>query len=435
MNRRRTPRELLTLFLPSILIVLAGFLLAYQFVEPAPPKRITIATGGASGAYYAFGEAYKAILAREGITLEVRQTKGSVENLALLSDAGSGVDIALVQGGVGDAASSPGLMGLGSLYFEPLWVFVRAEGQFEQLADLGHMRLAIGAKGSGTRAVADLLLADNGLAPPKVQIEEISGMPAAEALLAGKVDAAFFVASAASKAVRRLLTAPGVSLLSFRRAAAYTRKHRFLSALTLPEGVLDFAANLPPRDVGLLAPAATLVARENLHPALVDLLMQAAQETHRDGGLFEQPGQFPSSSYLDFPLSDEARRFFKSGPPFLQRFLPFWAATLVDRMLVMLLPLLTLLIPLIKVFPPVYRWRIRSRIYRWYAQLQAIDDAARQPNGPDRADTLAAIDKLEAEVIRVTVPLSYADELYTLRRHIDFVRNQARRPVRYEGHS
>ena len=182
MKRRRTPRELLTLFLPSILIVAAGFAIAYQFVEPAPPKRITIATGGASGAYTAFGEAYKTVLAREGIALEVRQTKGSVENLGLLADTDSGVDVALVQGGVGNAASSPGLMGLGSLYFEPLWVFVRAEGQFEQLADLERMRLAIGAEGSGTRAVANLLLADNDLAPPKVQIEEVSGMAAADAL-------------------------------------------------------------------------------------------------------------------------------------------------------------------------------------------------------------------------------------------------------------
>ncbi|MCP5367005.1 MAG: TAXI family TRAP transporter solute-binding subunit [Hyphomicrobiales bacterium] len=430
--KRNRRRDLYTLFLPAVLLTLAGFVLAYQFVQPAPPGRITIATGGPAGAYYGFGQQYRAFLAAEGVELEVRQTKGSVENLDLLDDPAAGVAAALVQGGTGDPSAHPGLRALASLYFEPLWVFVRAEGPFETLADLRDMRLAVGAVGSGTRVVADQLLAANGLAPPAVRLAEITGMAAVDALVAGKVDAAFFVASAKSEAVARLLTAPGISLLSFRRAGAYTRRHRFLSEVVLPEGVIDLAANLPPRDVTLLAPAATLVVRDDLHPALVNLLMQAAQAAHRDGGLFEAAGQFPSGRFLDFPIHDEARRFLKSGPPFLQRYLPFWAATLIERLLVMLLPLVTLLIPLVRAFPPFYRWRIRSRIYRWYGRLQAIDDAARRPDGPDRAETLAAIDRLEADVMRVTVPLSYADELYSLRRHIDFVRNQARKPVRYD---
>ncbi|MDH3475609.1 MAG: hypothetical protein OEM59_18165, partial [Rhodospirillales bacterium] len=299
---------------------------------------------------------------------------------------------------------------------------------------LAGRRLAIGAEGSGTRAVALQLLADNDLTEPPTRLLPLEGMAAAEALLAGEVDAAFFVASPAAPVVRRLLEADEVRLMSLSRAEAYTRRYHFLSKLVLPEGVIDFERNLPPADVALLAPTANLVAREELHPALIVLLLRAAAEVHGAGGLFEQPGEFPSARFIDFPLSDTARRYFKSGPPLLQRFLPFWAADLIDRLLILLLPLVTLLIPLLRIVPPAYRWRVRSRIYRWYRELQEVDDSLEALGSRDQVGrNLAELDRIESEVKQLTVPLAYADSLYHLRLHIDFVREKLRRAESEDG--
>jgi hypothetical protein len=245
------------------------------------------------------------------------------------------------------------------------------------------------------------------------------------ALKEQRIDAAFFVASPRSSAVRKLLKDEQVTLLSFDRAEAYTRVYRFLSSVKLPEGVLDFEANLPNEDKTLLAATASLVAREDLHPALVDLLLQAASEVHGPGGMFEQPGEFPSTLYLDYPLNSDAKRYFKYGPPFLQRYLPFWAANLIERAKVMLLPFIALLFPLFKIMPPTYRWRVRSRIYRWYRELLALDLAIRPGRSPKQIEEdLADLDRLENEVRKVSIPLSYADELFALRFHIEMVREK-----------
>ncbi len=323
-------RDLIRVGGPAIIVTMLGFVLAYQFVGPAPPKRVVIATGASDGAYFAFAGKYRAILAKEGIELAVRPTAGSVENLALLQDAKNGVDVALVQGGIGTPGSHPGLVSLGSLYFEPLWLFTRLR-ELEDLLPLVGARIAVGPQGSGTRAVALRLLAENGLDKDNVRLMLLGAGAGAAALRAGTVEAVFFVGSAQAPVVRRLLATPGVYLANFRRAEAYARRFRFLSAVSLPEGVLDFAGNVPDREILLLAPAATLVASPGLHPALVQLLMRAATATHRDGGLFERAGEFPSLDFTDFPVSPDARRYIESGPSLLQRFLPFWAADIPVR--------------------------------------------------------------------------------------------------------
>lgn len=410
---------------PAVLISLLGFIAAYQFVDPAPPTHIGIATGGADGAYYLFGQKYRKILERNGIELEVRVTAGSVENLRLLEAESNGVEVAFVQGGTARFSGSGELLALGSLYFEPLWVFHRADAPVDDLAALRGKRLAVGAEGSGTRAVALELLADNGIDETSADMLPISGGNAVAALRGGGADAVFLVASVQSPTVKSLLEDGRFALLSFDRAAAYTRLHRYLSSVTLPRGVIDLAAHVPSRDIVLLAPAASLVASPNLHPALVDLLIQAAAEVHGEGGMFEQRDQFPSPAYVEFPLSPDAKRFYKSGPPFLQRYLPFWAATLIDRMLVMLLPLVALAIPLVRIMPPVFRWRIRSRIYRWYAELLEMDPALSvDANRAELEKNLSRLTRIEAEVSHVEVPLSYADQLYHLRLHIELVREK-----------
>lgn len=423
MARHRSGSPWLAIYGPALLLMLLGFVVAYQFVEPAPPHSLTLATGGVDGAYHLFGQKYREALARQGVTVELRNTAGSVENLALLR-AGE-VDVALVQGGLADPVRDAGLQGLASLYHEPLWVFHRLDDELVDLRDLAGRHVAVGAPGSGTRAVALQLLARNGIDGVTAVLRDFPGAAAAEALRSGVVDAAFFVAAPSSPLVAALLRDPEVQLYGFTRAAAYARQFDFLSQVTLVAGQVDLAAGVPERDVTLIAPTANLVATADFHPALAGLLLQAADQVHGGGDGFSPPGTFPSPQHLDLPLSDAAQRYHASGAPFLQRFLPFWAATLVDRLAVMLVPLLTLLLPLFKILPPTYRWRVRSRIYRWYRDLRTVE--GRIFAGADaetRAWAEAELDRIEHEVAQLSVPLSYADQLFNLRLHIRFVRRE-----------
>lgn len=417
-------KENLKVFGPAIVLTILGFFVAFQFVQPAPPNRIVMATGDKSGAYHLFGKRYQEVLARHGITLVLRNTSGTVENLQLLKKGE--VDIAFVQGGVrAFPPDTTTFTSLASLYYEPVWVFTGMPESPDQLTALRGKRIAVGEVGSGTRAIAMQLLSDNALLEAPTQALTMGGKSAAEALKNGQIDAMLLVTGAQSPLVQTLAGEDGVNLLNFSRAEAYTRHYRFLSQVKLPEGMIDLKENIPQQDTLLLACVANLVAQENFHPALIDLMLQAATQVHGQGGLFEEAGEFPSSQYLNFPLHPEAQRHFEYGPPFLQRYLPFWAATLVDRLKIMLLPLLALLIPLAKLAPALYTWRMRSRIYRWYDELQAINLTLRDDMPLDLVKNhLQELDKLEKEVSRIPVPLSYNDILYNLLLHLDLVRSK-----------
>ena len=292
--------------------------------------------------------------------------------------------------------------------------------------DLAGQRIAVGTEGSGTRALADLLMRENGLGDTVTPVSR-GGQGAVDDLIAGRVDAAFFVTSAQNELIRKLLEHPDVALADFVRAAAYARRFRFLNELELPEGAYDLAGNVPNHRVRLLAPAANLVSHPGLHPAVIDLMLQAASEAHSQGGFFEKRDEFPSARLLSFPLSKEAERYYKHGPPLLQRFLPFWAASLVDRLKVMLLPLLVLLFPLIKVMPPIYTWRMRARVYRWYEEIENAERRLADGEG-DAAALRKELDRIESEVRQVKVPLSFTDQLYHLRAHIELARRAAPGP-------
>jgi len=416
-------KHIVGVFGPAVILILAAFIIAYQFIQPAPPKQIVIASGQPDGAYFKYAQAYARFLDKEGIELIVKPTQGSIENLHLLKNGD--VDLALIQGGVGDSGKASNLRSLGSLYFEPLWLFYRSDLNLTQLDGLKGLRIAAGTAGSGTRALLERLLLDNKFDSSQLNLQALAGEAAADALLEQKIDAAFFVISARSPIIARLMQADEVKLAGFARAEAYARRHPFLSRLSLPQGIIDLRSNRPEEDVSLIAPAATLVAATQLHPAITDLMMQAIEEVHSGGGWLEKPGQFPSDKYVDYPLSKEAKRYFKNGPPFLQRYLPFWAASLVDRLKVMLLPLLVLLIPLMKLMPPIYTWRMRSRIYRWYRELERIDLAhAEDSTGELNDKLLKELDSLDDEVLRIHVPLSFSDQLYLLREHINLVRQR-----------
>ncbi len=422
-------KELLRIYGPMVLLVLVGFVLAYQYIKPAPPNHILMASGEKGGAYDAFARRYRELLAREGITLEIVNTNGSLDNLRLLAEGR--VDMAFVQGGVA-RPGQPGtrLESLGSLYYEPLWVFQRSDLDIDRLTDLKGLRLAIGPEGSGTRALVELLLQENRVPLDGAQWLSLDSGVAARRLHEGSIDVAFFVASPRSERVASLLHDPRVKLVNIQRATAYARRHPFLVELTLPEGAEDLAVNIPSKDIHLLAATSELVIQEDLHPAIIGLMMQVIDKVHRGADWFSGEGDFPSPRHTSFPVAEEAERYFRNGPPFLQRYLPFWAASLLDRTKIMILPLLGLLLPLFKIVPPLYRWRMRARIYRWYEELQEVDRKVLTASDDEKSAYLDKLNALEREVRDVVVPLSFAYQLYHLRLHIDFVRGKLQEPPR-----
>jgi TRAP-type uncharacterized transport system substrate-binding protein len=422
-------RDMALALTPAVLLTIAAFIVAYQFVKPAPPKKIVMASGQDEGGYGYFARRYKEFLARNGVTLELRPSAGAIQNVEHLTDPSSEVDVAFVQGGTAFAANAPNLVSLGSLYYEPLWVFYRG-APIKELAGLRGRRIAVGPFESGTRSLAVQLLAVNDTVLPPTELLPVAGKEAAQQLLEGAIDALFLVAPAESPMVQNLTSAAGVRLLSLERAEAYTRRFPFLNRLVLPHGVFDFAADIPRHDVVLVSPTANLIARDTLHPALAYLLMRAATEIHGGSGTLDRAGDFPRPLDTGFPLSKEATRYYQTGTPFLQRYLPFWAANLVDRLWVMLVPVVAVLVPVFKLVPPAYRWRVRSRIYRWYARLKELElQLEEKPADVKLADMLERLDNIERAVNRIPTPLAYSEELYIFREHIDLVRERVQRAL------
>src|SRR5882672_1333828 len=424
-------------------LILLGVLLlwgAYVMLDPAPPKKVVLATGPEQGDFAEFGKRYQAELKRLGIAVELRETAGAGENLKLLRDGEQRVDLAFVRGGAGDAilavdeqSGGVPVVSLGSLFYEPVWIFyseaaahraLHAE-TLNQLAQLRTLRVNVGPRGSGGANLFAKLLHANRIERESMQLSHLAPTPAVVALLAGEIDALVFVSAPESPLVQMLLQTPGVRLFDFAQAEAYARRFAFLSAQQLPRGIVDLAADIPPDDVRLVATTSTLVTRSTTHPAILQLFVQAAQRIHGGTGWFARAGQFPIGQDAERPLAPEAARYYHNGAPVLQRYLPFWLANLVDRMWVALVSIIAILIPVSRIVPPVYQFRIRSRVFRWYGQLRRIEDAASTGSTPPN-QLIADLDDIESRVERVSVPLSHADELYALRGHIDMVRDRLR---------
>lgn len=425
-------RELLLTFAPFLLLAAGLVYVAYELLDPTPPKRLTLATGQDQGAYAEFGRRYAQILKENGVEVRLRPSAGAAENLALLRKGE--VDVAFIQGGADptlaradpDAEPKDDLVSLGSLFHEPVWIFYRADSAerlaktpaITALGQLAGWRVNIGAPGSGVPALMARLMEVNDLDPGQVTLLQETQTPAVVALLEGRSDAVVFASAPESLIVQMLLRTPGIRLFDFAQAEAYTRRLPFLDAVTLPRGVVDLAKDLPPTDVRLIAPTATLLARKGTHPALIQLLVQAAKEVHGGAGWFQKKGDFPSPRNPERPLSPEAERFYERGPPVLQRYMTFWVANLVDRMWPAILAIVAALLPLSRVLPPLYDFRMRSRVFRWYRQLREVEAAiGKRPND----QLLKELETIETKVAQVTVPLSYAEELYALRAHIRMV--------------
>lgn len=417
---------------PLILLTFIAIATAYWLIRPAPPTTIVIASGPKGSTFQITAEKYRKILARKGITLKILATEGSLDNLKKLTDTTIPVDIGFVQGGLSEGMEIDRLVSLGSLFHEPLFLFYRSNAPVTLLSEFNGKRIAVGPDGSGTHALAMTLLKANNIEPKgSAVLSNAGGEEAAQALISGKIAAAFLMGdSATPPVIRTLLSANGIRLLNFVQADAYARRYPYLSKVDLPMGAFDFGRNVPAQDVFLIAPTVELVARDTLHPALSDLLIETAREVHGGAKLLQRAGEFPAPLEHEYRISADARRYYTSGKSFFYRYLPFWLASLVDRLLVVVVPVVVLLIPGLKLVPALYHWRIRSRINRWYGILISLErDMLAHPLPDERAALLERFDIIEADVNRMKIPLAYAEQIYVLRDHIDFVRDRYDKPA------
>ncbi len=463
---REHARDFIAEYWVVLLVVALAIALGVRYVNPAPPNKFEISTGADEGAFNLYAERYKKVLARDGVELVLRPSTGAAQNLARLLDDKAGVGAGFIQGGLVSDGSAPELVdrlySLGSVYYEPLWIFVRADTRHQvdtgasakstttaaanargkrssssaesasaaklaastRLSELKGQRIAIGRTGGGTRALALRLLTPSGVTETNSTLLPLSGQAAANALLEGTADAAMFLTTLDTPHILVLLATPGIALISLDQVDAITRNFPFLHRLSLPHGSFDLERNLPPTDVQLLAPTVVLAVRSDLHPALVTLLLKAATEVHGHANLLQKDNEFPADRDSELPLSPDAARYYKSGPPFLQKYLPFWAATWIDRMFFILLPILAVLIPVTKFAPMIYSWRIRSKVYHWYGELKFLEGQLR--NNPSEAKLpgyLERLDWIEDQVNRIRLPLAFSNHVYFLREHIELVRN------------
>jgi len=411
----------------SILVVLV--LGIFLFFYLAPPNTITITSGPEGSTFRRTAERYAKILQRNGVTLKILPSEGSGDNIKRLADPSSKVDIGFVQSGVNKGVTTDKLVSLGSISYQLLLVFYRSASNLELLSQLIGKRVAVGEVGSGTHTLSLALLASNGIEPGgPTKLLEMDSDEAANAILKGKVDAVFLMGDSVSTAlIRQLLHTPDIKLFDFTQADAYTRRIPYLNKITLPKGSIDLGKGTPAQDVFLLAPAVELIAQEHLHPALSDLLIEAAREVHSGAGLLRRKGEFPAPIEQEIRISSEASRFYKSGKGFLYRTLPFRFASLVNRILVVFVPMIVLLLPALRLIPAIYRWRFRSRIFRWYRALLMIEQDLITQLAPEKRKALIErLDNIEEAVNRMKVPASFADQFYGLRGHITFVRARLR---------
>ncbi|MGC8520255.1 MAG: TAXI family TRAP transporter solute-binding subunit [Steroidobacteraceae bacterium] len=428
--------------IPILLLGGAAIWLTLHFVSPAPPHTLTMSGGPAGSTFEMAAERFRSLLARNGITLKILPSQGSAQNLERLNRRHSRVDIALVQsgtdvsGGVGAAPAhnqdddGQGLVSLGSMFYQPLTIFYRGP-RLARLSQLRGERIAIGEPGSGTRTLALALLKANGIVPGgPTRLLDLEGAAARDALLAGRVNAIFLTGDSTPPAVMvNMVHAPGVRLFDFTQADAYTRRFPYLHELHIPAGAFDLGENLPHRPITLLGPSVELLAHANLHPALCDLLIQAAQQVYGRATLLHAAHEFPNTSTYTYPLDAEAARFYKTGDKsFTYRYLPFWVASLVNRVLVVLVPMIVVLIPGLRFLPQLYSWRVNSRIHRRYGELMALERESLGPLSPERrAALIDRLHEIERAVILRKMPGSHAEQIYQLREHIQFVRSNLAR--------
>jgi TRAP-type uncharacterized transport system substrate-binding protein len=406
-----------------LLIVIFVSWMSYRFLKPFPPKTLIMATGMESGSYAAFGELYRQALARDGIHVILRPTSGAVENISLLKDNSQAVEAGLVQGTVGGIEESSNLVSLGGLAYTPLWIFYRGKDTYDDLTQLQGKRIVIGPEGSGVRKFSLELLKVAGVTGVPTELLDLPYAEANQALLEGKVDAIMTFGSPDNLLIREMFNAKDIKLMSMSQAEAYTRRFPDLSHIVLPRGVIDPRRRNPPSDVHLLSPTTNLIIRKDLHPALVYLLLKASVEIHSGASWVNKAGEFPILTKQDDPISEQAQRFYKSGGSWLYAYLPFWAATFVERLILILIPMGIIIVPMIGILPWIYTWRNRSKYYPWYRELRKLEKEILENRLIENIEAYEArLDRIEVAVTHIRTSVAFYDELFILKEHINIVR-------------
>lgn len=438
-------RDILASAGPVLLLAIGLLVGAYWWLDPQPPRTVVLATGPAGSAYADFGQRYAQALAREGIRVELLPTSGPASSLQALRDGDA--DVAFVRGGSDPTPDTPedaraqaneGILSLGALFYEPLWLFYRPTAlsgpapqktmappitRLSSLSQLRGLRVNVDQTGSGVPDLVRRLLQANGLAADAIVTSHMAPDAAAQALQAGQIDALVLVTAPESPVVQGLLQQADIALADLPQADALARRFPFLQTVTLPRGMVDLARDLPPENIGLLAATTALLTHEDTHPALRQLFAQTAQKLHGGAGWFNGVRDFPNTRTSELPVSPEGDRAINGTPPFWQRHLPFWASNLLERMWLVIGGLIVLLLPLSRVVPPLYTYRVRQRVFRWYARLRAVE--ARLDEGEaDATELLDELDELDRVASQITVPLAHADELYALRNNIEGARRR-----------
>ncbi|MBI5068137.1 MAG: C4-dicarboxylate ABC transporter substrate-binding protein [Deltaproteobacteria bacterium] len=425
-------RDLLATLLLFALLLGGLAWAAVRLVRPAAPRAITLSTGPEGSAFQRAAERYAKAFAAHGVTLRLRPSNGSLENLQRLADPGSDVELGFVQVGVKLPEAKPDdpgrreLVSLGTIFRQPLYVLTRGKAPPDRLSALAGKRIVVGPEGSGTRVLAARLLKANGIEPGgATSFLDLDDEEVGPALQQGRIDAAFLMSDSASpRVIRALLQLPEVQVLRLAQLDAYLRRFQDLDRVVIPMGAFDLAKNLPPADLDLVGATVEMVSHANLHPAISDLLIETMRQVHARPTLLQRSGEFPAAREHELPLSDDARRYYDSGKRWLYRLLPFWAASLADRFLVALVPLALLTIPVLRTLPGFYRWRIRQRLYRIYGSLLELERDVRTHGPDERAGLLERLDAIEERADQLRLPVSFADQLYVLREHVQLVRRR-----------
>jgi TRAP transporter TAXI family solute receptor len=424
-TRVSLPLEAFKATLPYLIALLFIAIIGYWLIDPAPPKKIVISINKEDGNYQAFARLYEALLKQDGIALEIRESEGPMDSLSELRKEDASVDMAFIPGGVANSESTVGLVSLGSLYYEPLWIFSKEQKKIGLLSSLKGKRIAVGRTGSGTNILSRMVLNAAGVTAQNSTLFEIGEDDAKEALRHNVADVIFISGVPTSPLIQEVAALPKVVLLDLNEAEAYSRQFIFLHHLVLPQGALSLESNIPPRKADLLAPTVTLVARESMHPALVYLVLKVISRVHSGAGMLQHGHEFPSAKDSDFEISSQASHFYESGPPFLDRYLPFWAATFVSRVLIILLPLLALAIPLSRIAPAAYVWLVKSRVHKLYGELRFLEMQLRDSQQPLEISTFRKeLDAIENKVNHLRLPVAFSSHLYELRSHIELVRTK-----------
>lgn len=418
---------------PVAVVVIVILVLLIQHFEPAPPNHLTIATGD-QVEFQELAKDYQEILKDDGVTLEIRSSNGPFDNLYLLENDSAKVDAAFVQDGLGSPKKQPDVVSLGSLYYEPIWIFYRSKKEFTHLSQLEGKKIAIGRAGHSTEVMAKRLLKMSGVDLQATKFVNEDAMASAEDLKKGKIDAAFFIMLPDDPLVKQLALNENLRLMDLAQAEAISRKNASFHHLVLPRGAIDLDGDAPDRDINIVASTATLLVRDDLHPALAFLLLRAAREIHSSPGILEKRDEFPMNKDDAFPLSDDALQFYKSGGPFWQRYLPYWLAAWVDRFLLFVIPFVAFVLPLLRLIPRLYNWRLRTRIYQRYGELKFLETQLdSQMTLEDRRKLLAQLDSIEERVNKMRMPRNFSEYIYSLRGHIQFVRDRLEKMTRVES--